>query len=171
MWARVVPALLLLVLLCAGCSEQPSAGEPADTNLRAARNVTLHERKPDVSPATITARELVEQADHTVKLNSFCLRQTDRLTVRGERALFDNENNILTIEGPATLETADGMSFHVTGLVWDRRSQRASTANPVQVRSGEGTITASRAEFYDDFAHIRMIGKVHAKISSVYLDR
>lgn len=183
MWVKLLSALVLLALalgigLIAGNDDQErtdAAGRgtgAAEQPSRAAGGVVMYETKPDSGASlVIRAASATESTDNVVVLEEFSLEQSNGLKLTGDRARYDADRSLLDIVGPVRVNTTDGWQADLDGLTWDRKTSKASTDRPLVVRGAQGTITADRGEFFDDFSHILLAGDVHADLSPSLLHR
>jgi hypothetical protein len=183
MWVKLLSALVLLALILGigfiaknGDREQTDvAGQDtgaAQQPSRAAGGVVMYEKKPDSGASlVIRAASAIESKDNVVVLEEFRLEQSNGLKLTGDRARYDTGRSLLDIIGPVRVNTADGWQADLDGLTWDRTTKKASTDRPLVVEGAQGTITADRGEFFDDFNHILLAGDVHANLSPGLLHR
>ncbi|HON37534.1 MAG TPA: hypothetical protein PLY57_02055 [Deltaproteobacteria bacterium] len=185
MWVKLLSALILLVLIVGigyiardGDQEQADAGGPGtgtgtgEQPSRAAGGIVMYETKPDSgSSLVIHAASATEDKDRVVVLEEFRLEQSNGLRLTGDRARYDADRSLLDIIGPVRVNTADGWQADLDGLTWDRKTKKASTDKPLVVKGAQGTITADRGEFFDDFNRILLAGDVHANLSPHLLHR
>ncbi|MBN1635989.1 MAG: hypothetical protein JW920_05715 [Deltaproteobacteria bacterium] len=164
-------AAIGMILLFYGCDGETESNIVGNGPiLRSGHNIVLHEAQHESRPAlAISASEVVEKPNQVVILNDFNLIQAGRLNIQGKTASYDMKHSVLEVKGDVTLQTRDGVKAFLNGLIWERRTKKAYTDNPVKVQATQGLIEARRAEFDDDFTSIRFIGGVHAKISENYI--
>jgi len=169
MWFKWFTALVILILIgIMVTKEDDNTVEQLQTTpiMRSAQQIIMHEKKIDSDITTIIeAKSITEQPDKLIYLDTFDLSQSDGLRIAGIEAAYNMNNSVLTITGPATIKMHDGRKAKLEGLVWDRKSQKAFTLNPVVITGLEGTIRANKAEFQNDFTLIHFSGGVHARIS------
>ncbi|MBN2299334.1 MAG: LPS export ABC transporter periplasmic protein LptC [Deltaproteobacteria bacterium] len=168
MWFKWLGALVIIILIGIIVIEKEDTVQQIQTMpiLRSAQQIIMHEKKIDSDITTlIEASSITEQPDNMIHLDTFDLTQSDGLRIAGIEAVYNMNDSILTITGPVTIEMNNGRRANLEGLVWDRKSQKAFTPNPVVVTGIEGTIRANKAEFQNDFSLIHFSGGVHAQIS------
>ncbi len=183
MWVKPLSALVLLALVLGigfiARDDDPERTDAAgrDTDAaeqpsRAAGGVVMYETKPDSGASlVIRAASATEGKDKVVVLEEFRLEQSNGLELTGDRARYDTDRSLLDIIGPVRVNTADGWQADLDGLTWDRATRKASTDRPLVVKGAQGTITADRGEFFDDFNRILLAGDVHADLSPHLLHR
>ena len=175
MWVKLLAVLILLALVLGIVSlakndsqeNTDSSGQAnavAEPPSRAARGIVMYEKKTD-SSLVIRADSATESKDNKVVLEKFRLEQSGGLELTGDKALYDTGRSILHIIGAVRVHTADGWRADLNGLTWNRKTKTASTDRPLVVKGVQGTITAGRGEFHDDFSCILLSGDVHASIS------
>ena len=145
--------------------------EPTTKLVRLAKGLNMQETDLAKGDSlNIKAQQLTETGDNLVKLENFTLIQNEATTISGKEAVYDTAGGIITIAGALKVDSSDGMHADMDGLVWDRNSGEAQTDNPVAVQNGSTRITASRAEFRDNFSEISFVGNVNAKINKAYFN-
>jgi len=168
MWFKWFGALAIIILIAIIVIDKEDTAQQVQIMpiLRSAQQIIMHEKKRDSDITTlIEASSITEQPDNLIHLDTFDLTQSNGLRIAGIKAVYDMNDSVLTITGPVTLEMNNGRRAELEGLIWDRKSHKAFTSNPVLVKGVEGTIRASRAEFQNDFSLIHFSGGVHAQIS------
>ncbi|HHO76901.1 MAG TPA: hypothetical protein ENN05_10805 [Deltaproteobacteria bacterium] len=168
MWFKWLTAFVIILVIGMIVIEKDDATEPLQSLpiLRSAHKIVMHEIKIGSDKATIIeALSITEQPDNLILLDTFNLSQSDGLRIAGIEAAYNMDSSLLSITGPAIIEMHDGRRADLDGLVWDRKSQKAYTGNPVVVKGIEGTIRADRADFQNNFTVIHFSGGVHAQIS------
>ena len=177
MWVKLLSAFVLLGLVLGigfivqdNDRERTDAAGPgtgsAEQPARTAGGIVMYETKPDSgSSLVIHVASATEGRDRVVVLEEFRLEQSNGLKLTGDRARYDSDRALLDIIGPVRVNTADGWQADLNGLTWDRKTKKASTDRPLVVKGAQGTITADRGEFFDDFNRILLAGDVHANLS------
>ncbi len=172
-WIAVAVILIGVVFLAVDRPEpaERPAVKPETKLVRLAKGLSMQENDlTSGDKLQISATQLTETADNLVKLENFTLTQNRETTISGQDAVYDTADGIITINGPLKIDGVDGLSADMDGLVWDRKSGEAQTTQPVSAQNGSSLITASRAEFHDNFKEISFVGNVNAKINNTYFN-
>ena len=180
MWAKILSIVFIVIFIFMGVSymekeapEVKNRGKDAPaTIMKEASNVIMYEKRLDSEKTfVIRAQSVNQETNEQFSMNNFSVNRSDGMLITGNLAKYDTGSSVLSILGPITMTTSDGWRASLTDLVWDRRSKHAKTDKPVKVEGEKGTITAARAEFFDDFNRVQLSGDVHAKVSrSIYPD-
>lgn len=169
LWA--VPVALIAVYLLMGVRDGDLPATKEDTPLRVLRDALMVERNRETGKAVrIAAAEVTEGRSGMVSLRRFTLEQEQGAKIGGEVARYDMNTGTITMDGPVTVTTPDGIQASLNGLVWDRKGDVARTEGLVSLAGAGSRITAKGAEFKDGFSRIILTGGVHAEIRRDILD-
>ncbi|MRR14557.1 hypothetical protein EG833_03840 [archaeon] len=179
MWAKILSVVFIVAFIFIGLSYKktlPESQKPGDNAqtpiMREASNVIMYEKRLDSNKMfVIHAQSVKQETNELFAMNAFSVNRSDGMKITGNLARYDTGASVLRILGPITIITSDGWQASLTDLVWDRSNKHAFTDKPVKVDGEKGTITADRAEFFDDFNRVQLTGDVHAQVSrSIYPD-